>query len=303
MQSFFANMKYFFLICAVFGSFLFGNKLPLSGVRYTPEEIDAYTAAEREAGGAGMVIAIGGGFDTEKNFRPLIDKSLGHVNKTQPHMLFIPTGHYDRLEEHEDIPEWFANAGCETDVLLPTTATEEEVRAKIAWADIIYETGGNLDYLCKIWTEKGVFDAVRGAYDRGAVLMGVSTGAMCWAARGWDDFGEETVRVIGSFPFIGKAGAHEYRDAAGIVPFCLCPHFDNTGWRMFAYEAIKLDIPAVGIENGAALVYAGGAYEVIADAATPLRTAYLFDAAKNIVMADLRTDARLASIVAGERRG
>lgn len=303
MQSFFIAAKRVFLVLSLISVYFIGNKIPLTALHFSAEEIEAYTAAEQEACGAGMVIAMGGGFDTEAHFCPLIDKALSHVNKAQPRMLFIPTGHYDRLEEHEDIPEWFAHAGCETDVLLPSLSTEEEIREKIGRADIIYETGGNLDFLAGVWEETGVFDAVREAFGRGAVLMGVSTGAMCWAQRGWDDFGEETLRPIGSFPFIGKAGAYEFREAAGILPFCVCPHFDNLGWHTFAFEAIKLDIPSVAIENGAALVYENGAYSVIADAATPLRTVYLFAPAHNIVMADLRTDGKIASVIAGERRG
>lgn len=248
-----------------------------------------------------MIILIGGGFDTEIDFRPLIDECIAHANKAAPHMLFIPTGHFDNLEEHEEILEWFANAGCETDMLLVTQSTEEKIRAKIAWADIIYETGGNLDFLNKIWTQKGVFNAVQEAYARGAALIGVSTGAMCWAERGWDDFAEKTFRVIDSFPFLGEESGYDYRSGAGLVPFCVCPHFDNIAWRMFAFEAVKLDIPALAIENGAAVVCEGGAYTVISDAATPHRTAYLFAPDKKIVMADLKTDARLATMIAGER--
>ena len=302
MQSFFAAAKRVFLILALLSVYFFGNKLPIAGLLFTEAQIAAYTAAEQAACSDGMVIAMGGGFDTEENFRPLIDTALRHVNKTAPRMLFIPTGHYDNLEENEAIPAWFANAGCETQTLQPSKATQAEIAEKIAWADIIYETGGNLQFLAGVWEETGVFGAVRAAFDRGAVLMGVSTGAMCWAERGWDDFGEETLRPIGSFPFIGKAGAYEYQEAAGILPFCVCPHFDNLGWHTFAFEAIKLDIPAIGIENGAALVYAGGAYTVISDAATPLRTAYLFAPEHNVVMADIKTNGQLVSVIAGERR-
>ena len=37
------------------------------------------------------------------------------------------------LEETEEIVEWFANAGCRTDILLPSKTTEQEVKEKIAW--------------------------------------------------------------------------------------------------------------------------------------------------------------------------
>ena len=163
MHTLFERLRAWMLVLLTLGGFLFGYRIQIPRAYYSQEEIDTFTAAARDAACPGMVVAIGGGFDTEENFRPLIDRCVSHTGKTAPHMLFLPTAHYDNLEEHEEIPAWFANAGCETDVLLVTQASEEEVREKIAWADIVYETGGNLDFLVNAWQEKGVFDAVREA--------------------------------------------------------------------------------------------------------------------------------------------
>ena len=302
MENLFLRFKSFLLIAAVLAGFIPGFHLP-ANVVYTKDEAASYTEAAKTACGKGMVVLIGGGFDTQRDFSPLIELCIKHANREKPRMLFIPTAHYDNLEERENIVEWFAEAGCETEILLVSKSTAEEAREKIGRADIIYETGGNLRFLAENWREKGVFEAVRSAFDRGAALIGVSSGAMCWARRGWDDFGEETVRVIGSFPFIGRAGSFQFQDCADLIPFCVCPHFDNTGWRMFSYEAIRLDIPSLAIENGAAVVFENGAYSVVSDRATPLRTAYLFCPERGIALRDLKTNADLAAAIDGEFRG
>lgn len=302
MKNPFRSFRAVIMTAVILLGFLAGYPLPLTGAVYSPEEIDRYTLAAREAGANGMVIAYGGGFDTEALFRPLLQRSIAHTGKDAPRMLLLPTGAMDELGDHQEKLDWFGNAGCETDVLYVSRASEAEIREKIEWADIIYATGGNLRYLTEQWSAKGVYDAMKAAFARGAVLMGVSTGAMCWAERGWDDFEEPTMRVIGSFPFWGEAGGFAYRDAAGLLPFCICPHFDNTGWRMFAFEAAELDIPSLCIENGAAVIFCGGEYEVTADARTPWRTAYLFYPAKHIVMRNLRPDASILTVTDGERR-
>ena len=302
MEKLITVVKSLTLIFAIIACSLSGLRTYKPEKYYTDDEIASFTEASRAASEKGMIIAVGGGFDTEKNYRPLAERAIAHTGKEQPNFLFLPTAHFDRLEDPEEMVEWFTNAGCVCDTLLVSTADEQEIASKIARADIIYETGGNLQYLAQTWGAKGVFGLMKQAFDRGAVLMGVSSGAMCWAERGWDDFGPETLRIIGSFPFVGSAGAYEFCDAAGILPFCVCPHFDNLGWRSFSLQAKELDIPSLAIENGAAVVFSAGSYEVVADAATPLRTAYLFVPEEGISFANLRLSPELAAVVDGQRR-
>ena len=71
---------------------------------------------------------------------------------------------------------------------------------------------------------------------------------------------------------------------------------------MFAFQAMKLDIPSIGIENGAALVFENGEYSVVSDRATPLRTAYLFCPGRNAVMLNIKGNADFVAAADGERR-
>ena len=281
----------------------FGGLLPHKADRYyTVSEITDYTTVAETAYPNGMIIAIGGKFDTDDTFRPILERSLTHVNKDHPNMLFVPTASYDEYAENDGIITRFAAVGCDTDVLLVSKESAEAAAKKFAWADIVYATGGSLKFLTENWSEKGVFEAADAALKRGAVLMGFSSGAMCWADKGWDDTEPETFRIIAHGPFVGMAPGFAYYDCAGLLPFCLTPHYDIIGWRSYTYEAVKSDHPSVCIENGAALVYDGGRYSVLSDATTPTRSVYLFHPARNIRFVNLRLDATLASVVDGEIR-
>ena len=144
----------------------FGGLFPHKADRfYSAEEIAAYTAASEAAYPKGMIIAIGGKFDSDENFRPILERSLAHVGKERPHMLFVPTAGYDEYSENDGIIARFAGAGCDTDVLLVSKESAEAAAAKFAWADIVYATGGSLKFLTENWAEKGVFEAADAALD------------------------------------------------------------------------------------------------------------------------------------------
>ena len=281
----------------------FGGLIPHRADRfYTADEIAAYTRAAETAYPNGMIIAIGGGFNTDADFRPIVERCLSHVGKEHPNMLFVPTAGYDEYAQDDAILTRFAAAGCRTDVLAVSRESAEQVAEKFDWADIVYATGGSLKFLTDNWSEKGVYAAADRALRRGAVLLGVSSGAMCWADKGWDDTEPETFRIIAHGPFLGMAPGFTYYDCAGLLPFCLTPHYDSIGWRSYTYEAEKADYPSVCIENGAALVYEGGRYSVLSDAATPTRSVFLFHPARGIRFLNLRMDATLAAVADGEIR-
>ncbi len=269
---------------------------------FTDEEIAGLDKVEYTA--KGTVIAYGGGFDQNDDQRMIIvRKSIEICGKEQPKMLFMTSGHGDKIDGNENFIRHYTDAGCIVKTLQPSLESKEAMIEKIGEADIIYETGGNLNGLTQIWGKAGVFAEMRKAYERGAVLVGVSTGAMCWAEMGYDNSSEEeTIRVITDFPFIGKEAEYDYYYATGILPFCICPHFDNIAYRHFGRKAKKLDVPSLAIENGAAVIYHAGKYEVMVDPTTPKRKCYLYFPEKGIKKVDVTEDASLVGYVDAYRR-
>ena len=289
------------LLSVVTGTF--SGLVPHSPVRYyDAQKIGDYTAVSKAAYPDGMIIAIGGGFDTDETFRPILERCMSQVGKGSAHLLFLPTAAHDEYSPDDAILTRFAAAGCETDVLLVSRASAQEVAEKFAWADIVYATGGSLKFLTENWSAKGVYAAAKSALLRGAVLLGTSSGAMCWADRGWDDTEPDELRIIAHGPFVGMASGFAYYTCAGLLPFCITPHYDSIGWRSYSYEAVNAEYPSLCIENGAALVYDGGDYSVLSDKSTPLRSVFLFHPALGIRFLSLRKDASLAAVIDGEQR-
>ena len=137
-------VRAFALLLSIVTGF-FGGLIPHRADRfYTEEEIERFTAVSEAAYPDGMIIAIGGKFDSDDTFRPILERSLAHVNKEHPHMLFVPTASYDEYAENDGIITRFAAAGCATDVLLVSKETAQAAAEKFAWADIVYATGGSL---------------------------------------------------------------------------------------------------------------------------------------------------------------
>ena len=148
------------LLSVVTGTF--SGLVPHSPVRYyDAQKIGDYTAVSKAAYPDGMIIAIGGGFDTDETFRPILERCMSQVGKGSAHLLFLPTAAHDEYSPDDAILTRFAAAGCETDVLLVSRASAQEVAEKFAWADIVYATGGSLKFLTENWSAKGVYAAAK----------------------------------------------------------------------------------------------------------------------------------------------
>ena len=138
----------------------------------------------------GSIVAIGGGDLGTLATQPIDSEIIGMSGSSRPKALFIPTASSDSVEYWE-VFDWAYREkyGCDTDVLylLGVAPSHEAIAEKIEWADIIYVGGGNTLKMMRRWRRLGVDDLLRAAHERGAVLCGVSAGAICWFERGHSD--------------------------------------------------------------------------------------------------------------------
>lgn len=112
--------------------------------------------------------------------------------------------------------------------------------------DILYVGGGHTPGLVAHLRESGKGEAALAAARCGLVLAGVSAGAVCWF-----DFGLFDRHGRGLEPL----------PALGVVPGCLCPHFDSDLERRatFPRQIAEGHLPrGHAIDDGAALVFQGG---------------------------------------------
>lgn len=211
----------------------------------------------------------GGGFLADPS-SVLDDHIVSLSPATRPRVCYIPTPAGDSDRSIAAFFEAFSRLDCEPSCLR-LFGTPERPIEHLARQDVLYVSGGNTANALTIWRLHGVDRALRDAWDRGAVLGGVSAGANCWFdCSVTDSFGCE----------LGPL-----REGLGILPGSFCPHYDGEKRRRPVYRALVDDgFPAgYAADDGAALHFVGtelrevvaslpGAkgYRVEPDAETPL---------------------------------
>jgi len=130
---------------------------------------------------------------------------------------------------------------------------------KIQWADIIYVGGGNTLKLMNLFRKYRIDELLRDAYHQNKVLCGLSAGAICWCAYGNSDSrkytseSEKLIKVTG----------------LGFLPILMCPHYDVDTHRRGSLKDMMrttYKMPALALDNGAALKVIDDKYKIITSA-------------------------------------
>ncbi len=144
----------------------------------------------------------------------------------RPKVCFVPTPTGDSDRVVAAFFEAFVQRDCEPSCLrlfgVPSRPVEH-----LAAQDVIYVSGGNTANALAIWRVHGVDRALRDAWQRGAVVGGVSAGANCWFE----------CSVTDSF----RADLDPLHDGLGLLAGSFCPHYDGEGLRRPVYRALVDD--------------------------------------------------------------
>lgn len=106
----------------------------------------------------------------------------------------------------------------------------EKVKEKIAWADIIYEGGGDTEIMIKLWKDNGFDKILYDAWNNGKVMCGISAGAVCW----FKSCDSESVTLK------EKQNISQLRvDCLGWVNAHFTPHCEETGRYEITKENLK----------------------------------------------------------------
>lgn len=205
----------------------------------------------------GIIVAIGGG--EIKNLETLaIDREIARLTgKRRPRALFIPTASGEPEGYIKTFHKVYGKKlGCKTDVLylLKERPSKKEIKRKIISADLVYVGGGNTLKMMKRWRFLGVDKLLREAYRRGAVLSGISAGAICWF-----DFGHsDSMRFYRpkSWDYIAVRGL-------GLIRGTVCPHFAGRRKDKFLKFMKGCQGIGIGIGNNCAIEVVNGGYRVI----------------------------------------
>jgi dipeptidase E len=165
----------------------------------------------------GRIIAIGGGEISELETLPIDRYIVEQSGVDSPRALFIPTA----SGEPEGYIETFHHVygeklGCETDVLLLLNGeiSDEEIRKKIMFADIIYVGGGDTGKMLSVWKKYRVDEYLKDAYLAGKILAGLSAGSICWFKYGHSEISENPIEFI-------------KLEAMGLIDAIHCPHYNE----------------------------------------------------------------------------
>jgi peptidase E len=221
------------------------------------------------------VVALGGGWFSDRADRGIDDFVLGLAEPGRPRICFLPTASGDSADYVVRFYEAFRER-AEPSHLELFGRPRRDIRDFLLSQDVVYVGGGNTANVLAIWRVHGADAVVREAWERGIVLTGISAGSICWFEAGvTDSFGDELapLRCLGFL-----AGSN-------------CPHYDSEPERRPAYRRLvdggELP-PGLAAEDGVALHFVGtelaeavgerpgaGAFRVERGAETPIPVRYL----------------------------
>jgi dipeptidase E len=218
----------------------------------------------------GHIVAMGGGGFYADADSPLDEFMLSLSPVARPRVCFVPTPSGDSDRAIVAFFERFSNRDCDPSCLRLFGVPEDPVQ-HLSAQDVVYVCGGNTANALAIWRVHGVDVALREAWERGAVLGGVSAGANCWfECSVTDSFGPDLSPL---------------HDGLGLLRGSFCPHYDGEELRRPRYRALADEGFAAGYaaDDDAAFHFVGselrevvsaragaGGYRIEAGSETPL---------------------------------
>ena len=194
----------------------------------------------------GNIIAIGGGGFGRNPKQPVIEKYIVEQSVAEkPNVCFIPTASAEDTAYTVNFYTAFSKLNC-TPIHINLFQRTPRLDSIINKQDIIYVGGGNTKSMLAVWREWKLDKLLLKAYKRGAVLCGVSAGAICWFEKGITDSWASNLNVM---------------DCMGFLDGCCCPHYDGEKDRRPSVEKFitdkKID-SCYALTDGAALHYNNG---------------------------------------------
>ena len=188
-----------------------------------------------------QVIAIGGGGFGRTQESHLIEQYiLDQSIREKPNICFIPTATGDLDPYVVNFYTVFSKLNCNPSHISFFKRTID-LEEHILNQDVIFVGGGNTKSMLAVWKDWGLDLILKKAYDQGAVMSGVSAGAICWFEQGLTDSWASELKMMPCMNFISGNCA---------------PHYDEEPQRRPATKKLLLDNAIsfmYGIEGGAAL--------------------------------------------------
>jgi peptidase E len=192
----------------------------------------------------------------------------------RPRVCLVMTASGDNDQYLTSMYSALSNVGCDVDHLALFSQPNRRPEDALGAADVIWVGGGSVANLLALWRLHGVDTAMAEAWERGAILGGVSAGSICWHVGGpTDSFGVELQPVT---------------NGLGLLPYGNGVHYDSELQRRPLMHQLVGDgtLPtSYATDDGIGILYEGiEPVAVVAD----LLDSHLLDA--HIAGADDRTE-------------
>jgi peptidase E len=185
----------------------------------------------------------------------IMTRALALSGAQRPRVCLVMTASGDDHQYLSTMYSALAGSGCDVDHLALFPQPNRRPADVLGEADVIWVGGGSVANLLALWRLHGVDEAMSEAWERGAVLGGVSAGSICWHVGGpTDSFGVE-LRVV--------------RDGLALLPYGNGVHYDSEEQRRPLLHRLvrEGDLPmSYATDDGIGILYEGDEpVEIVAD--------------------------------------
>ncbi len=173
----------------------------------------------------------------------------------RPRVLLVMTATGDNDHYLSMMYSALSDAHCDVDHLALFTQPNRVPAQALGAADVVWVGGGSVANLLALWRLHGVDEAMADAWERGAILGGVSAGSICWHVGGTtDSFGAELRPVT---------------NGLALLPYGNGVHYDSEEQRRPLLHSLVRDevLPlSYATDDGVGILYEGTEpVEVISD--------------------------------------
>lgn len=162
-----------------------------------------------------------------------LDSIRRRIARASPRAAYVGASNGDAPEFYSIFEAAMRGAGVD-DCAMIRSAFRTEDRTSLSEADIILLAGGEVERGWRVFTETGMGEVILGRYEAGAVLMGLSAGAvqLGLCAPSWS----------GTF---------------GLVPFVIDAHDEGRGWARLrsAITSLRGAARGLGVPTGGGCIY------------------------------------------------
>ena len=196
----------------------------------------------------------------------IMNRALQLSGATRPRVCLVMTASGDDHSYLTMMYAALADSGCDVDHLALFPQPNRRPADILGAADVVWVGGGSVANLLALWRLHGVDEAVHDAWERGAVLGGVSAGSICWHVGGTtDSFGSDLRLVDNGLALLPYGNGVHYDSeeqrrpllhrlvGEGALPLSYATD-DRIGLLYEGTEPVEVvaDLPDVDPENGAA---------------------------------------------------